>query len=81
MSLVGPRPHEPEEVALYKVHQRQLLFIRPGITGLAQVSGRSNLTFAEETRIDMFYVQHWSFLLDLIILVKTPLVVFRRTGV
>jgi lipopolysaccharide/colanic/teichoic acid biosynthesis glycosyltransferase len=81
MSLVGPRPHEPEEVALYQTRQRQLLFIRPGMTGMAQVSGRAHLSFAEEAKIDMFYVQHWSFLLDLIILIKTPLVVLQRTGV
>lgn len=75
MSLVGPRPHEPGEVARYERHQKQLLAIRPGITGLAQVSGRSDLPFGEEARIDISYIEHWSLLLDLIILVRTPRVV------
>ena len=81
MSLVGPRPHEPQEVAKYEAQNRRLLYIRPGITGMAQVSGRSDLTFSDEARIDTFYIQNWSFLLDLIILIKTPLVVLKRSGV
>ena len=61
--------------------QHPILFaIRPGVTGLAQISGRSNLTFAEEARLDAFYVENWSLYLDLIILVKTPFIVLKRTG-
>lgn len=71
MSLVGPRPHEPEEVALYKKYQKRLLSIKPGITGLAQVSGASNLPFEKEVRLDIFYIEHWSLWLDLKILAKT----------
>lgn len=77
MSLVGPRPHEPEEVARYDRHQKKLLTIKPGMTGLAQVSGRSNLSFEEEARLDMYYIEHWSFGLDAQILLRTPLAVFN----
>ncbi len=76
MSLVGPRPHEPGEVARYDYAARKLLAIKPGITGLAQISGRSSLKFADEVRLDTFYVENWSPWLDLQILVKTPAVVF-----
>ncbi|MFW0837844.1 MAG: sugar transferase [Candidatus Komeilibacteria bacterium] len=81
MSLVGPRPHEPEEVARYQHNQRKLLTIKPGVTGMAQVSGRSNLLFEEEVRLDTYYIENWSWWLDLQILVKTIWVVFRRQGV
>lgn len=75
MSLVGPRPHEPEEIVLYKKHQRKLLAIEPGITGLAQVSGRAEIDFDEEARLDIYYIENWSLGLDLSILLKTPFVV------
>ncbi len=75
MSLVGPRPHEPEEVAKYDRHHLKLLAIKPGITGLAQISGRSDLSFEEEVRLDTFYIEHWSPRLDFQILLRTPLVV------
>lgn len=80
MSLVGPRPHEPHEVAEYEKHHRKLLNIKPGITGLAQVSGRSDLEWEEEVRLDIFYVENWSPWLDLIILIKTPFVVLMGKG-
>ncbi len=80
MSLVGPRPHLPKEVQNYEKQQKKLLNIKPGITGLAQVSGRSDLEFAEEARLDIFYIENWSFWLDLIILIKTPWVVLARKG-
>ena len=57
MSLVGPRPHEPEEVGHYTPNQKRLLTIKPGVTGLAQISGRSDLDFAEEERLDIFYIE------------------------
>ncbi|MDZ7798318.1 MAG: sugar transferase [Patescibacteria group bacterium] len=75
MSLVGPRPHEPEEVASYEKHHRKLLAIKPGITGLAQVSGRSDLLFEEEVKLDIHYIENWSLKLDLQIILKTPFVV------
>jgi exopolysaccharide biosynthesis polyprenyl glycosylphosphotransferase len=80
MSLVGPRPHHPEEVAKYTDRQRRVLAIKPGITGMAQVEGRANLTFNDEVRLDTFYIENWTPLLDLAILVKTPLAVLMRKG-
>lgn len=76
MSLVGPRPHEPEEVARYETRHKKLLAIKPGITGMAQISGRSTLSFEDEVRLDLWYIEHWSLPLDLRILVQTPTVVF-----
>ncbi len=78
MSLVGPRPHLPEEVAQYKKHHKRVLSIKPGITGLAQISGRSDLDFEEEVRLDTFYIEHWALWLDIVILLKTPLILLRR---
>ncbi len=77
MSLVGPRPHLPEEVAKYESRHKKVLTIKPGITGLAQVSGRSDLTFDDEVRLDTYYIENWSLVFDIIILLKTPLAVLR----
>jgi len=77
MSLVGPRPHEPEEVARYDRHHKKVLTIKPGMTGMAQVSGRSNLGFEDEVRLDTYYMEHWSLGLDMQILVRTPLAVLN----
>lgn len=77
MSLVGPRPHLPEEVAEYEERHKFLLAIKPGITGPGQISGRSDLDFEEEVRLDSYYIKHWSMLTDIKILVKTIAVVFR----
>lgn len=71
MSLVGPRPHLPEEVAQYKRHQKFVLALKPGITGLAQISGRSNLDFEKEIQLDTYYIENWSILLDIKIIFKT----------
>jgi undecaprenyl-phosphate galactose phosphotransferase len=76
MSLIGPRPHLFEEVAKYKDNHKFVLTIKPGITGLAQVSGRSDLEFDDEVRLDSYYIENWSFLLDIKILLKTVAVVF-----
>jgi len=78
MSLVGPRPHEPEEVAQYATHHKKLLNIKPGMTGLAAVSGRSDLFFEEEVKLDTYYIENWNLGLDLQILLKTPRAVFSR---
>lgn len=78
MSLVGPRPHLPEEVAKYENYHKKTLTIKPGITGLAQVSGRSDLLFEEEAKLDIYYIENWSMLLDLQILFKTPLAVLKH---
>ncbi|MDD4290414.1 MAG: sugar transferase [Patescibacteria group bacterium] len=78
MSLVGPRAHEPREVAQYKDEQMQLLVIKPGITGMAQVSGRSNLKFEDEVRLDVYYIENWSLMLDVRIILKTIKVVLKK---
>jgi len=75
MSLVGPRPHEPEEVAKYERWQKKLLAIKPGVTGLAQISGRSDLKFEDEAKLDIYYIENWSPKIDFHILFKTPWVV------
>ncbi|MBP9869108.1 sugar transferase, partial [Patescibacteria group bacterium] len=80
MSLVGPRPHQPREVEKYEPHHRRVLAIRPGITGMAQISGRSDLTFDDEARLDTWYIDNWSSLLDVYILLKTPFAVLNRKG-
>ncbi|PID99805.1 MAG: hypothetical protein CSA81_14485 [Acidobacteria bacterium] len=71
MSLVGPRPHQPIEVEKYEEHQRRVLTIKPGITGMAQVSGRSDLKFEDEVRLDIFYIENWSLWGDIKIILRT----------
>ncbi len=78
MSLVGPRPHLPEEVAKYDHRHKKALTIKPGITGLAQISGRSDLTFEEEIKLDTYYIENWSLLLDFSILLRTPLAILKH---
>lgn len=80
MSLVGPRPHLPEEVDHYKPEYRKVMTVKPGITGMAQISGRADLDFDDEVRLDTYYIEHWSPWLDFYILLKTPLVVLFRKG-
>jgi exopolysaccharide biosynthesis polyprenyl glycosylphosphotransferase len=77
MSLVGPRPHLPEEVAKYARHHKKTLTIKPGVTGMAQISGRSDLSFEEEVKLDIYYIENWSVLLDISILLRTPLAIIR----
>ena len=76
MSLVGPRPHEPTEVAQYQKHHKKLLTIKPGITGLAQISGSSDLKFEEEVKLDTYYIENWSIGMDIQILFKTFVLLF-----
>ena len=80
MSLVGPRPALPDEAAVYADHVRRRLVVKPGLTGLWQVSGRSNLSWEESVRLDLRYVENWSFALDVQILWKTFSVLVRRSG-
>jgi exopolysaccharide biosynthesis polyprenyl glycosylphosphotransferase len=80
MSLVGPRPPLPDEVARYVDHVRRRLAVKPGITGLWQVSGRSNLSWDESVRLDLRYVENWSLMLDLQILWKTLSAVMGGSG-
>lgn len=78
MSLVGPRPHQKREVEKYMDYHRRLLTIKPGITGMAQVSGRSDLDFEDEYRLDLYYIENWSLWLDIQICLKTIGVLFRK---
>lgn len=80
LSLVGPRPHLPTEVARYESWHKRVLSVRPGITGLAQVSGRSDLAFDQEVQIDLRYIEEWSFSFDLWILWRTFFVVLFGKG-
>ncbi|HXL20382.1 MAG TPA: sugar transferase, partial [Streptosporangiaceae bacterium] len=80
MSLVGPRPALPDEAAMYGDHVRRRLVVKPGITGLWQVSGRSDLTWDDSVRLDLRYVENWSLMLDLQILWKTLSAVVRGSG-
>src|SRR5439155_23310770 len=80
MSLVGPRPPLPEEVAAYPEDARRRLAVRPGMTGLWQVSGRSDLPWEEAVRLDLRYVDNWSLSLDLVILLRTLTAVARASG-
>jgi exopolysaccharide biosynthesis polyprenyl glycosylphosphotransferase len=80
MSLVGPRPALPDEAARYAEHVRRRLVVRPGLTGLWQVNGRSDLSWEESVRLDLRYVENWSFALDLQIVWKTIMVILQGSG-
>lgn len=80
MSLVGPRPPLPEEVAAYDGDVARRLLVKPGITGLWQVSGRSDLSWEDGVRLDLYYVENWSLATDLVILWRTMGAVFRARG-
>lgn len=80
MSLVGPRPPLPSEVTNYRGHAHRRLLVKPGITGLWQVSGRSELTWDETVRLDLRYVENWSLALDVSILARTAVAVLAARG-
>jgi exopolysaccharide biosynthesis polyprenyl glycosylphosphotransferase len=80
MSLVGPRPPLPREVELYEHHVNRRLMVKPGLTGLWQVSGRSDLSWDEAVRLDLYYVDHWSPTMDVMIVLKTFSAVTRASG-
>ena len=80
MSLVGPRPALPAEAEKYAEHVRRRLVVKPGITGLWQVNGRSDLSWDESVRLDLRYVENWSFALDLQILWKTVSAILQGSG-
>jgi lipopolysaccharide/colanic/teichoic acid biosynthesis glycosyltransferase len=79
MSVIGPRPTLRYQVEQYDEHQRRRLAIRPGLTGWAQVNGRASLPWAERIELDVWYVEHRSPKVDLEILLRTPLALFRGT--
>ena len=80
MSLVGPRPPMPEEVAKYNHWQKKRLGVKPGRTGLWQVSGRSNLSFSDWVKLDKYYIENWSLKLDFQILLRTMIMVVTKVG-
>ncbi|NOZ81315.1 MAG: sugar transferase [DPANN group archaeon] len=81
MSLVGPRPPIPYELEAYDIwHRRRLLEVKPGITGIWQVHGRSSTTFDEMVRMDIKYIREWSIWMDIKLLLKTPWVVLTGKG-
>jgi exopolysaccharide biosynthesis polyprenyl glycosylphosphotransferase len=80
MSLVGPRPPLPREVEQYDDAARRRLLVRPGLTGLWQVSGRSRLSWEESIRLDLYYVENWSLMGDVVLLWRTVKAVFARDG-
>jgi len=80
LSVVGPRPHLPEEVDQYEREHHKVFAIKPGVTGLAQISGRSNLDFEDEVKLDFYYIENWSLLLDLKIILRSIATVFRADG-
>ena len=80
MSIVGPRPPIPYEVEAYDLWHRKRLDMKPGLTGLWQVSGRNRLPFEEMVRLDLFYIENWSLLLDLKIILRTVFVILGGEG-
>lgn len=80
MSVVGPRPPLQREVSTYDGEVRRRLLVRPGVTGLWQVSGRSDLTWDQSVRLDLSYVENWSMGTDLVLIVKTVRAVLGRSG-
>ena len=80
MSLIGPRPPLAREVEQYEEHVHRRFLMKPGITGLWQVSGRSNLSWEDTVRLDLYYVENWSMTGDIVILFKTARAVLARDG-
>jgi len=77
ISLVGPRPHQPDEIDRYEKHHKKVLLIKPGVTGMAQISGSSDLPFEEEVKLDTYYIENWSPKRDIYILLKTFIILFK----
>lgn len=80
MSLVGPRPHLLSEINNYTLTLKRVLSVKPGLTGVSQVAGRSDLSFQEEIELDLFYIENWNIFLDVSVLIKTLLIPFRSKG-
>ena len=77
LSLIGPRPHQPDEISRYEKHHKKVLLIKPGMTGMAQISGSSDLPFEEEVKLDTYYIENWSPKKDIYILLKTLIFLFK----
>lgn len=81
MSFIGPRPDLPDQYELYSEDDKKKLLVRPGVTGYAQANGRNNNSWAKRIDMDIFYVEHYSLLLDLNIFLKTIYTVLKREGI
>jgi lipopolysaccharide/colanic/teichoic acid biosynthesis glycosyltransferase len=77
MSLIGPRPHQPDEIEKYEKHHKKVLLIKPGMTGMAQISGSSDLPFEEEVKLDTYYIENWTLSKDVYILLKTIIIFLK----
>jgi lipopolysaccharide/colanic/teichoic acid biosynthesis glycosyltransferase len=77
MSFVGPRPDLPIQVATYTDIQKNRLAVKPGLTGIAQISGNTRIGWDERINLDLWYIEHWSFWLDIKILLLTPFAVIN----
>ena len=77
VSLVGPRPHQPDEIERYEKRHRRVLAIKAGVSGLAQISGSSDLPFEEEVALDTFYIENWTLWQDIKIIILTVLKILR----
>jgi lipopolysaccharide/colanic/teichoic acid biosynthesis glycosyltransferase len=80
ISLVGPRPIVEQELERYGTGRSALLSLKPGLTGLWQVSGRNDISYDERVKMDLYYIEHWSLWLDIKIIVRTIRIVFARQG-
>lgn len=81
MSLVGPRPLIMRYLARYNADQARRHLVLPGLSGWAQINGRNNVSWEDKFELDVWYVEHWSLLLDMLILLRTPWKVFTREGI
>ena len=82
MSLVGPRPHMPLEIDQLTRDYHRVLCVKPGLTSLAQINGRSNLDFEDEMKLDLTYIERWSLILDIVVILRTAqMVLFKRDNV
>ena len=81
MSLIGPRPLLPKYLPLYNVRQKRRHLVKPGITGWAQVNGRNSVSWEEKFEMDVWYVEHQSFLLDMKIILMTVIKIITRDGI
>lgn len=81
MSIVGPRPALPSQVAEFTETEKQKLLVKPGLTGWTQVNGRNSIPYAKRMELDCWYANNWNLLLDLKIMLKTIIVVFKKEGI
>ena len=81
MSIVGPRPALPSQVKEFTKDEHAKLFVKPGLTGWTQVNGRNSIPYKKRMELDCWYAKNWNLLLDLKILIKTPMIIFKQEGI